>query len=806
MDLSAPWDKILHDIWSNKARSLLVVFTIAIGIAAVGMINTTVTVMKRDMSGQFAERNPASILIYVSPFQEKLAADVRSMREIEYAEAQRTTEGFIISENEKPASSKTRLNLRTFPDFSDLRINQLRLEKGSASPGLRGILLERTTAVGLKVTVGDPVWIEMNDGKQYRLTVSGIVHDMSTQPYNITGEALGYVTMPTLEWLGERPYYNQIKVVVAQNKSDREHVLTVAAAARDRIIEPGGYQVAAMQIPGAGSLPGEFWGRRQVDGILLVFQVMSVLAILLSGGLVVNTVSAVLVQQVKQIGIMRSVGAARSQIVRMYLAYVLVLSLLGLVIALPLGVLGAWGLTSVAANFMNFNTSQVSLPTSILFLQVGLGIFMPLGVALSPILRGTRISVYDAIYEYGLGEDGERKGVDSLLVRLRHLSPPVMLSLRNTFRNKSRLAFTLITLTVAGAMFMAVFSSYATLAQQVREFGRYIAFDVSINIPGGASKYTAEREALRVPGVKVAEGWASSNGFIVHPDGSESDRVEVVGLPQASQTVQPLMVKGRWLQAGDTSQVVINEDILVGEPGISLGDNVVLKVDNTERTYQVVGIVSKHMMSPRIYMHDEQFAKLTGRYNQVDSVRVLMAPGAFTTASQQSQVGKELEKRFEDAKLSQSSSKTRSEIFSALSDAFDILSIVLMLVAGILAVIGGLGLTGAMGINVLERRREIGVLRAVGASHSSVRQVVVVEGVVVALLSWMFSAFLSYPVGWALAVAIVRVSLDTDASFRYSLPGLLAWLVVVVLIGVFSSLVPARDAARLTVREVLSYE
>jgi putative ABC transport system permease protein len=236
------------------------------------------------------------------------------------------------------------------------------------------------------------------------------------------------------------------------------------------------------------------------------------------------------VQQVKQIGVMRSVGAVRGQIVQMYLVYVLVLSVAGTLLALPLGMLGAWGLTHVAARFLNFNVSQIDLPPSILLLQLGLGILMPVGVAMFPILSGTRISVYDAIYEYGLGGGEQRSRLENLLFKLRHLSPPMLLSLRNTFRNKPRLAFTLVTLVISGAMFSAVFSSYTTLKQQIRELGRYVAFDVSISIPGGANRRTVEREALRLPGIEIAEGWGTTS---VYPQLMAVNLiVEIVGLPQ----------------------------------------------------------------------------------------------------------------------------------------------------------------------------------------------------------------------------------------------------------------------------------
>jgi putative ABC transport system permease protein len=311
---------------------------------------------------------------------------------------------------------------------------------------------------------------------------------------------------------------------------------------------------------------------------------------------------------------------------------------------------------------------------------------------------------------------------------------------------------------------------------------------------------------LRIPEVKIAEGWASTNGVISHVDNSESDRIEIVGLPENPQTIQPYLVKGRWLQPSDTWQVVVNEDLLSKEPEIHVGSKIGVKVGQVIRDFEVVGIASKHMMGSRIYMNYSQLTKLTGKHNQVDLVRVLVTPGYFSEKSKQGLIGKQLEKRFDDAKLSQNHSKTRYEIFASIANAFNILLIILLLVAVILAVIGGLGLTGTMGLNVLERTREIGVLRAVGASHRSVRQVVVTEGTSIAIISWLLSAVISYPVSRALSEAVVRVSFGTAPTFQYSFIGLLIWLVIVIMIGVTSSLAPARDAARLTVREVLNFE
>jgi putative ABC transport system permease protein len=237
-----------------------------------------------------------------------------------------------------------------------------------------------------------------------------------------------------------------------------------------------------------------------------------------------------------------------------------------------------------------------------------------------------------------------------------------------------------------------------------------------------------------------------------------------------------------------------------------VGSQIVLKVGEKKRTYQVVGVVSKHLSGPRIYLDEKAFSKLTDRSNRADMVRVLASPDVLASPEVQDAIAEQLEERFQNAGLSSSKSTTQYSFFGKFTDVFDIILVVLIVMAGLLAIVGGLGLTGTMGMNVIERTREIGVLRAVGASNIAVRKVVVIEGIVVGLISWLLGAFLSGPTGQLLAGAVIDAVLKAELSYRHSFFGLLIWLVIVILIGIFSSLAPARKAVQLRVREVLDYE
>ena len=464
---------------------------------------------------------------------------------------------------------------------------------------------------------------------------------------------------------------------------------------------------------------------------------------------------------------MRSVGAVPNQITVMYIVNVLVLSLIGLILAIPLGWFGSLMLSGWAANFMNFDITTRILYPQIALLQTVLALIVPVGVALYPILAGTSISVYQAIYQHGLVQEGGKDWVEKILNKLAFLSPPTVLSILNTFRNIPRLLFTLVTLTLAGAMFVATFSTRNSLNAQVDQIGRYVYYDVAINVNPGTSRYTAEREALRIPGVVAAEGWANVTGMLKHEDGSEGEEIEILGVPYDTITMEPKLFNGRWLNAEDGWQVVINQDFLKTKD-VSVGDTFDLEVEGIDREFKVVGIVSKTILGPRIYMNYNMISKLNGQNDSVDHVRMRTDTAALASADEQDALKEMVEERFSNAGLSDNSAQTNHEVFGHFSEPFRIILTLLIIMASLLGVVGGLSLAGTMSINVMERTREIGVLRSVGASNHSVRMVVVVEGIGIAILSWLLVVLFSAPSSAALSSAVLYTIMGTRSIFTFS--------------------------------------
>jgi putative ABC transport system permease protein len=789
------WRKVLRDMWGSKLRTVLVVLSIAVGVFAVGTIATSRIILTRDLNQAYLSINPSNAIVYGGPFPDDLVATVRSMPDVGAAEGRRS----IRAQVQIGPDRWRDIDLFAIPDYNNIAVDVVRPQQGAWPPPEQEILIERVSLPLVNAQVGDTVLIEMPDGKQRTVRVAGTTYDINRPPAVFSGTANGYITFATLEWLGEDRRYDELRFTVAQNTLDAEHIKQVATDVRHKM-ERGGLAVGGVYLPPPGKHPAD----EQVQPMLLILGVLGGLALVLSGFLVINTTGAILAQQIRQIGVMKAVGARAGQVMRMYLLMVALFGLLALAVAVPLGALGARGLTTYAANLINFNISSYRIPPNVLALEIVVALVVPLVAALWPIIGGTRITVRQAISSYGIGNAPVKRGViDRVLERVRGLSRPLLLSLRNTFRRKGRLVLTLTTLTLAGAIVIAVFSVRASLLQTLDDALQYWRYDVDVNLNRAYRIEQIERLALQVPGVVAAESWNFLNVRRVRPNGTESDRILMIALPAQTRMLQPTVLAGRWLLPDDENAVVINTDLRADEPDLNVGDEIVLTINGNERTWQIVGLVQGVLAGPFGYSNAPYWQRTVGDVGRAGSVQVVTAQ--HDAAAQQA-VATALRDHFEQHGINVSSTGTTSDTRESSEAQFNVLIVFLLIMAALLAVVGGLGLMGTMSINVLERTREIGVLRAVGASTRAILQIVIGEGVLIGLLSWVLGTVLALPLGKLMSDAVGNSFLDAPLSYVFSWGGALVWLGVVALLAIIASVLPARNAARLSVREVLAYE
>jgi putative ABC transport system permease protein len=306
-----------------------------------------------------------------------------------------------------------------------------------------------------------------------------------------------------------------------------------------------------------------------------------------------------------------------------------------------------------------------------------------------------------------------------------------------------------------------------------------------------------------VPGVAATDGWLQLSVRRVRDDGSEGKALFLFAPRADSELVPgPVIVMGRWLTPDDENAVVLDAIVLLDEPDINVGDEVVLKIEGRERPFRVVG-VSLGLIFPMAYVNYPYIAHLTGNPGlaQAALVKTTRTDREFVD-----QTTRALEAHFDRVGLRVAGVGTIAQERAEGDAAFGAIVGLLLVMAVLLAIVGGFGLMGMMSINVLERTREIGVLRAIGAPDRGVTWVFMREGIAIGIISWLFSSLFAYPFGRLLSNAVGVAVLRVPLSFTFSFAGVAIWLVLIIILSALASALPARNASRLTVREVLAYE
>jgi putative ABC transport system permease protein len=284
------------------------------------------------------------------------------------------------------------------------------------------------------------------------------------------------------------------------------------------------------------------------------------------------------------------------------------------------------------------------------------------------------------------------------------------------------------------------------------------------------------------------------------------DNLQIIAPPLDTTLLDPEIVAGRWLRPGEEKALVVSDSIYDYYPDLQPGDTILVKMPGErEEEWAVVGVFRfMSMLGDTLAYADFDFiADLQDLPNQSLSYRVITEDHSF---EKQKQLALFLNKYLDDRGFMVNSIEEGRAIQEDSSQAINILVIFLLIMALLTAFVGSIGLTGTMGMNVLERTREIGVMRAIGAVDFEIIKSVVVEGVMIGLITWVLAIGLSFPISQLLLNIIIQAIMGSSMDLTFTPQGVFIWLGVLVILSIVASLLPARNAARLTIREVLAYE
>ncbi len=794
--MSIIWHKIRRDLWRNKLRLILVVTSTAVGVFSLGFVYGLSDLLTERIATSYQEQIPAHLDFYTSSFDWETTETIRREPGVVEAEGEAMT---LARWQSVGAVDWQDALLLARPDYTSQRLNLCELVGGEwpdRDPGHHGVAVERMMARRFDISVGDTLVLEV-EGDQYKLPVVGIIRhpDAVIPPLGIP---YLFVSQETFAWLtGWEEGSNRLYVRLDMPEFDEELATAAGERIQDRLERMG------LMVGGFTVTDPEVHELQQViDALRVILTVLGGLSLGLSAFLIVNMMNATVAQQVWQIGVMKVVGATTGRVMRLYLGMVLVYGLLAIAIAVPTSAVAAYLLAGLLLDFFNMTVGAFQLMPMAVGIQILMAILVPLLAALIPVLNGARISPHQAISSYGLGAGFGRNWLDRLVGRIRSLPRPVALSLRNSLRRKARVALTMLTLVMGGVMFIMVLSVGSSMNNIIEVLLQDLNFDVLVVL---RRFYRVDRlvsVAESTPGVVRAEVWNQLGANLELKNGDERE-VFVWGVPPDSQIFNPRIVSGRALLPEDGRAILLNSKIAADE-GFDVGDEITLNINDRESTWTVVGLIlNVNNLQRDNFVPFDVLAREEGFVNQ--GILVMIMTEGHDPATHQQMV-QDIRSVYEANRIEPLILQSAAEVRKTNKLVFNAIVYVMLAMAILAAIVGSVGLMSTMSINVVERAREIGVMRAVGATSPIIVGIFIIEGVLVGWLSWLIAIPLSYPGALLFNNLVSQTLFKMPLDFVYSGEAIILWGIIVTGLSAIASLWPALSATQVSVREALAYE
>lgn len=798
--------KAYRDVTRRRVRSLLTLLGILIGVGGVVAIVSTGQNLARAQQAAYADASQADISLWVWNAPASLP---RALGEIDNVRVSELRVDFFTRCRWNAGDTRANLApgardvyLHGIPDFENMSVDQIFLRAGRFPVTDGEVVIEQSAFDVIPLQFGDTLTCHGSSGQPDRsFTLVGAIETPNYPSASLLDYATMYAPSTDVMRLIGASGANGLRVKVDDIAKGHDTARDITQLLDRRQIQ---HDTPTLRDP------ENYIGKRELDALLAVLAIFSAVGLLTSGFLVANTLAAIVTEQVSEIGTLKALGGTSGQVLLVYLLSALVYGLVGTGLGLAAGAFASWRLMLFIGTLLNLPvTFQLSPLGLALGAAVGIGVSLLAGMI--PAYAATRIPVKRALESYGITPTYGAGRLDRALQRLVALPPLAAMSVRNLARRKSRALVTMIVIGVAVATSLAAQSVSATVDFAIDDLFHTYRADAWVWF----GEYVGDNMVAalsNVPGVQKAEIWSLQDAWVSTDTGasdgvgnapSESARARIWGLPADTDLYIANLQEGRWYATGASDEAVISTD-LTESLGVHLGDMVKVDTGGDLRTFRVVGVAIDNSVflgsdvAGKVFIPESVVAKMQGREGWATFFAT-----SFTTHDVDG-VEAQLDAISQKFKRYQIGSDSAVREVKGAKEQTRILTIALAAMSILVGLIGALGVVNTITLNVLERRREIGVLRSVGASDANVMQAFLTEGLAFGIGGWVIGIVLGFPLGLILTRVMEAVLFHLNYIFTPQM--VLTSLVFALVITGGASLIPALAAARMRVKEVLRYE
>ena len=793
---SAVLAKSVTDLTRRRTRTLFAAGSLAIAVASLGIFAVP-SLMNDRMAREVAANRLPDLTIDTRPLP-LTAGDVAALRRLPNVAAMQPTS--VFETRIYAGARRQRVVLIGIPDYGRQLVDVVRVVSGAA-PRAPGTVLTEVENINQDRFGGRPGGVARvlgADGATRSLRITGKGRNLSgAQRVLGVGEdklAVLYTTPATVARLSGRPGFSTFAFRLRDHSSAAVDRTVAAVRARLRASVPAFTGFADLPTVRA---PGEYPGKAQFESFAKLFWIVTALALLSGLVLMGSTMSAMVAEQTGEIATMRAVGARRRQVAAIYLRTALLLGALGTAFGVPLGVLLANGLVAFFANGLFAISGGFGISRPWVAASLVLGLAGPALAALPAIRRGVRLPLRDAL-ELGALSATPVTALERGLVRVRFLPRTAQIGLRSVGRRRRRALSTalIVALAVGNLLGIMALASGVTQVTRGEWADRAWQFNIGTNLrrPFDAR---AERIVRSVPGV------AGFERVLANDIKLEGDDAFLYGV--ASRTLfNYRMAQGRWYTPADEAaraRVVVVERGIARANGIHVGDRVRLSTGGGALPFRVIGVAANQQENGAVVFMPLATARVVlGSPDAVDWLWV-------TTTSKDHALIDRTTTRVEDALTAHGYPVGSEIVYVGERDnvnANKVLTTSIGVLGFLVVAISMVGLANALTTSVLERTREVGILRCVGARGRDVRRIFGSEGIVLATLGWLVGIPLGYAV-MRLLVWLIREVIHVDVPVVYPFSHVLVALAGTLVLAIVVMGLPLRRAVRLRPGDALRY-
>ena len=784
--------KAFNDLRGNPSQTLLVIFALTIGLWGGGSILVSYFILKNDLNENFTRTAPFHVALTSKDFARLDLASFRQRPEIESAEFR----DLSFQRIEVFSDQWLPMWLFGLDDFEKFSLARVYHEDGSKSPPHGTVLLERNGKLVSNLKTGSIARVRVG-GKLLQVPVSGISFDPAQAPATQDAFIYAYADKNTFTEITGEPA-NQ-RLIFRLRKAEAKQEIQAATNTILEDMRRHGIIIDSINIPKPNQHPHQF----QLNTLLAFQGGIGLLAFLMGAVLVSQLIGAILAQQIRQIGVLKAIGATQGQVLSIYLLMVLILGALASIVAIPLAVISGYGFAGFVAKILNFNILTKALPLSLYAGLIACGLLLPILFALPALSRGVRVSVQSALSDYGINSGASR--FQKKTPTRWPLPYGIQLALRNVSRRKKRFATTLATIALGVAIFSAGFNVRQSLIIFLEDTKNAMKYDVQLVLKDQIASGKALAPFHDLNNVQRIETWNGGRGRLQSSAVSTNNGIGIVALPHNTDLVKMDVIKGRWLQLSDDIEIVMNQVAAetFGEP-VDVGKRYQINLNGKQVNVKLVGIVKEFDVA-KIFIDKDQYDEAANPEHLINSLMFIAQDRSY---KQIVNLKQDIERAISQTDLNVLYVMSQAERAKIIYDHLNIILTLFTFLSSLVLVISTLGMAASTGTNILERTREIGVMRAIGATPKIIYGLFVAEGSAVSIAGGVLGLLLSLPLSFYASKFFGELILGhgIPLQFAFSQIGFAITLAITLAFGWLASRIPARKAISISNREALSYE